>query len=244
MNYTQNETEKRKVEQYFSRKKINPEDIQSFCFMQNYKFRVGPSILILQLRSGKTKMLRPNKTGTEVLHYLLDKQIPFSNYTPQAKQAVTVPEKSYWSIWNILFDVFCVAVLLVLGYMMLKVFLEEPSSEYLAKNIAKYFALLIYMICFPIVSYYLFYKCHSIRTGHEGLVLSNRFSKRVLPYDGIRKLNFCIFSSKQPRVFIELIDKDFCYHRYLLGWMPLKSAKELALLLQSLGIDATDSINQ
>ena len=26
MNYTQNETEKRKVEQYFSRKKINPED--------------------------------------------------------------------------------------------------------------------------------------------------------------------------------------------------------------------------
>ena len=150
MNYTQNETEKRKVEQYFSRKKINPEDIQSFCFMQNYKFRVGPSILILQLRSGKTKMLRPNKTGTEVLHYLLDKQIPFSNYTPQAKQAVTVPEKSYWSIWNILFDVFCVAVLLVLGYMMLKVFLEEPSSEYLAKDIAKYFALIIYMICFPI----------------------------------------------------------------------------------------------
>jgi len=61
MSYTQNETEKRKVEQYFSRKKINPEAIQSFCFMQNYKFRVGPSILILQLRSGKTKMLRPNK---------------------------------------------------------------------------------------------------------------------------------------------------------------------------------------
>lgn len=85
MNYTQNETEKRKVEQYFSRKKINPEDIQSFCFMQNYKFRVGPSILILQLRSGKTKMLRPNKTGTEVLHYLLDKQIPFSNYTSTSK---------------------------------------------------------------------------------------------------------------------------------------------------------------
>ena len=102
MSYTQNETEKRKVEQYFSRKKINPEAIQSFCFMQNYKFRVGPSILILQLRSGKTKMLRPNKKGTEVLHYLLDKQIPFSNYTPQAKQAVTVPEKSYWSIWNII----------------------------------------------------------------------------------------------------------------------------------------------
>ena len=189
-------------------------------------------------------MFRPSKIETEVLHYLLDKQIPFSNYTPQAKQAVTVPEKSYWSIWNILFDVFCVAVLLVLGYMMLKVFLEEPSSEYLAKDIAKYFALIIYMICFPIVSYYLFYKCHSMRTGHEGLVLSNRFSKRVLPYDEIRKLNFCIFSSKQPRVFIELIDKDFCYHRYLLGWMPLKSAKELALLLQSLGIDATDSINQ
>ena len=244
MNYTQNETEKRKVEQYFSRKKINPEDIQSFCFMQNYKFQVGPSILILQLWSGKTKMLRPNKTGTEVLHYLLDKQIPFSNYIPQVKQLVTIPEKSYWSIWNILFDVFYTAVLLVLGYVMLKALLQEPTGEYLVKDIAKYFALTTYVICFPIVLYYLFYKCHSIRTEHEGLVLSNRFSKRVLPYDEIRKLNFCIFSSKQPRVFIELIDKNFCYQRYLLGWMPLKSAKELALLLQSLGIDATDSINQ
>lgn len=243
MNYTRNETEKHKAEKFFSKKRISPEDIESFCFMQNYKYWVGPSILTLQLRSGKTKMLRPGKIETEVLHYLLDKQIPFSNYAPQVKHTVAIPEKSYWSIWNILFDVFCVAVLLALGYMMLKVFLEEPPGEYLAKDIAKYFALIIYMICFPIVSYYLFYKCHSIRTGHEGLVLSNRFSRRVLPYDEIRKLNFCIFSSKKPRVFIELIDKDFRYHRYLLGWMPLKSARELTPLLQSLGIDATDSIH-
>ena len=35
---------------------------------------------------------------------------------------------------------------------------------------------------------------------------------------------------QEQRIFIELIDKDFCYHRYLLGWMPLKSAKELTLL--------------
>ena len=244
MNYTRNETEKRKAEQYFSKKKINPEDIKSFCFMQNYKFWVGPSIMVLQLQSGKTKMLRPSKIETEVLHYLLDKQIPFSNYTPQVKHTVAIPEKSYWSIWNILFDVFYAAVLLALGYIMLKVFLQEPTGEYLAKDIAKYFVLITYVICFPIAPYYLFYKCHSIRTEHEGLVLSNCFSRQVLPYDEIRKLNFCVFSSKKPRIFIELIDKNFCYHRYLLGWMPLKSAKELAHLLQSLGIDATDSIIQ
>ena len=69
MNYTRNETEKRKAEQYFSRKKINPEDIKSFCFMQNHKFWVGPSIMALQLRSGKTKMLPPkqNRNGSSPL---------------------------------------------------------------------------------------------------------------------------------------------------------------------------------
>lgn len=179
MNYTRNKIEKHKAEQYFSRKKINPEDIKSFCFMQNHKFWVGPSIMTLQLRSGKTKMFRPSKIETEVLHYLLDKQIPFSNYAPQVKHTVTIPEKSYWSIWNILFDVFYTVVLLALGYIMLKAFLQEPSGEYLAKDIAKYFALITYVICFPIVLYYLFYKCHSIRTEHEGLVLSNRFSRQV-----------------------------------------------------------------
>ena len=81
MSYTQNETEKRKVEQYFSRKKINPEAIQSFCFMQNYKFRVGPSILILQLRSGKTKMLRPNKKGTDTFQQLYSTSKTSSNST-------------------------------------------------------------------------------------------------------------------------------------------------------------------
>ena len=91
MNYTRNKIEKHKAEQYFSRKKINPEDIKSFCFMQNHKFWVGPSIMTLQLRSGKTKMFRPSKIETEVLHYLLDKQIPFSNYAPQVKHTVTIP---------------------------------------------------------------------------------------------------------------------------------------------------------
>lgn len=91
MNYTRNKIEKHKAEQYFSRKKINPEDIKSFCFMQNHKFWVGPSIMTLQLRSGKTKMFRPSKIETEVLHYLLDKQIPFSNYAPQVKHTGKFP---------------------------------------------------------------------------------------------------------------------------------------------------------
>ena len=77
--------------------------------------------MVLQLQSERQNA-SPKQIETEVLHYLLDKQIPFSNYTPQVKHTVAIPEKSYWSIWNILFDVFYAAVLLALGYIMLKVF--------------------------------------------------------------------------------------------------------------------------
>lgn len=84
-------------------------------------------------------MFRPSKIETEVLHYLLDKQIPFSNYAPQVKHTVTIPEKSYWSIWNILFDVFYTVVLLALGYIMLKAFLQEPSGGILGKRYRQVF---------------------------------------------------------------------------------------------------------
>lgn len=240
MNYVENNTEKEKAGAYFSKKKINPDEIESFCFMQNYKH----SALTLQLRSGETRELRPHKIQTEVLRYLLDRQIPFSNYTQPKKSAVSIPEKNYRSIPNILFDVFLVAVLLVLGYTALTAAPQSLATADTPKSALIYFVLMIWVAGVFLTSYYLFYKCHRLRTTREGLILKNCFSCQLLPYDEIRKINFSLFPSKQPRAFIEWIDRDFRYHCYLLGWMPFKSISGLVRQLQALGIDATDSVNQ
>ena len=236
MNYTRNKIEKHKAEQYFSRKKINPEDIKSFCFMQNHKFWVGPSIMTLQLRSGKTKMFRPSKIETEVLHYLLDKQqdIPFENHITRKRTVAEIPTTTYQrpSLYMFYFFVLFITFM-ILGYQ--------------AVVFGSWWAYILGIISFGLSIYFihmLMTRFCYLKVDNESLRIYSVGREIKYPYEDILKVNFDFAREQAFTHVMEILDKDYHYRLYYIGRVSRRTLNDIAEVLQSAGVDATCSLNE
>ena len=233
------EEERRRAEAFFRKNKVNADEIKSFTFMKDYHRNLGKAtetpIITFHLASGEEKACRLSRHQTAVLRFLISKQIPFSNYIPGKRSRETMPVHSYKAVLTQLFDILMVVLCWLLCY---AYFYGSQHTTY------SYVLLLsvLFIILVPFTTYFLGWKLCYLRFERDALVVRTCTIDTDLMYSGIRKVTFRRTYNKSPRPVMDVIDEEFHYHTYYIGWVPFKSLEEITGLLREAGVDVTNRV--
>lgn len=239
------EKEKRRAEAFFKKNGISVDEIKSFNFMEKYHKSIWKAtetpVMTFHLISGDEKECRLPKHQRAVLHTLIHRKIPFSNYTPQEQSSGTMPVSTYKTPGTQLFDIFIGVLIWALCYAMFHGY--DPCAYSREMGYALCLLLLFTLLTTLAITYFLFRKLCSLRFEKEALLIRTCIYDFELPYHHIRKVTFRQTYSKDPRPVMDVIDDEFNYHTYYIGWVPFKRLPEITELLRKSGVDAVNKVD-
>lgn len=238
--------EQKRAEQLLQSQHIGLHQIQSFSFMKRYhqasrkgksagKDKYGPGILTLHLKEGKEKAvyLPPFRHPSSVIRFLISKEIPFDNYTPQERTVAELLVETYQRPSLYMFWFFVLFLMfLILGYYSIS---GSVWWGFIPAIIS--FGLSLFFISMLMTRF-----CYLTLTNDALLVHSVGRTIRYA-YEDLRKVNFDFAREQNFTHVMELLDKDYRYRLFYIGRVSRKKLNEIAERLQEAGVDATCSLN-
>lgn len=231
-------------EQLLQKLQVKKTEIKGFHFMERRKKKddkgtltevYGAGILTLILKDGSERVtiLHPRKKPSSIIRFLIANGIPFENLKDAIPVTTLEEKKNYHrpSIYMFWFFLLFIASL-IMGYYVL-----DKAQMWTAIPALAFFFAALYLIAMLLTRF-----CY-ITLENDTLVIHSVGRSIRYKYTDIAKLNFDFAREIAFTHIMEIVDKSYQYRLFYIGRTSRKSLQEIVQKLQSIGVDATCSLN-